>query len=155
MFSDASLNVQEFHAFFNGIIRTAPTRITGKELELRKNLIREEYEELMEALDGDDLRQVYKEAADLLYVLYGLDAHIGGRLDDVFAEVHRANMDKLWDCDKCDGTGLDESYGCSKCEAVGKVAVYREDGKVLKPDDYEKADLSFIPEDAPIEDALA
>ncbi len=119
--------VAEFHEFFNQPNRSELTVLSGSELELRKTLIREEYEELMEALDIGDAEHIYKEMADLLYVLYGLDCFMGGKLDAAFEEVAESNMSKLW---------LDPETG-----DVGPR--YREDGKVLKPPTYFKPDLSL------------
>jgi NTP pyrophosphatase (non-canonical NTP hydrolase) len=124
--------------------------------ELRKTLLKEEFKELIEELEAEkpDLQKIYKELADLLYVSYGLDVHIGGYLDEVAAEVHRSNMTKLWPCEACDGVG-EEPYGpvpriaiarpCKECNGTGKIVKRREDGKILKPPTYEKPDLSFLP----------
>ena len=107
----------------------------------------------MEALDGDDLAHTYKEAADLIYVIFGWDQHAGNLLQQVIAEVHRSNMTKLWPCDECAGTGHTdtpwlpptyESFGCEACHGTGKVAKYREDGKVLKPPTYEPPNITAI-----------
>ena len=107
--------------------------------ERRINLIYEEYEEVSEAIIHlEDTRlnltsssmeeakeELAKELADLLYVVYGTAEELGIPLQQVFTEVHKSNMSKVWP----DGT------------------VKRNDfGKVLKPDTYTKPDLSFIHE---------
>lgn len=115
--------LREFHETFDGEnhqLSTDARALEGDLLELRKTLLREEFEELMEALDEGDVAHAYKEAADLKYVLYGLDVHMGQRLDAVFEEVHKSNMSKVWD--------------------DGKVH-RREDGKILKPPTYVAPDL--------------
>ena len=66
-------------------------------------------------------RQVAKELADLLYVVYGAADSLGIPLDVAFREVHRSNMSKF---------GPD-----------GK-AIRRDDGKVLKGPNYSPADMS-------------
>jgi predicted HAD superfamily Cof-like phosphohydrolase len=117
--------VKEFHEKFDGVVRTTPTVLTGTELELRKNLLREEFEELMEALDnGDDIAHIYKEMADLAYVLWGLDLHMGSRLDDVVGEVHASNMSKVWE--------------------DGSIRYREGDRKVLKPPTYKPADVESV-----------
>lgn len=130
--SDPAHALREFHIFFRQepgtLVRFKPTMPTGAELELRKTLIREEFEELMEALDGDDVEHAYKELADLVYVCYGLDQHMGSKLSEVFDEVHRSNMSKVWP----DGT-----------------VQRRDDGKISKPDSYVKPDLSHILREEP------
>lgn len=153
---DPSEATREFHEFFKLPVRWQPTRLPEDELALRRKLIEEEYDELMEALDGDDLAHTYKEAADLIYVVFGWDQHAGNLLQQVFAEVHRSNMTKLWPCEACDGKGWigtcypengSEPWGgmsCGVCHASGKVVKYREDGKVLKPPTYEPPNIAAI-----------
>lgn len=140
--------VREFHEFFDLAVSYEPRLLTGDELEFRKTLIREEYEELMEALDASDLAHQYKEAADLVYVLFGWDQHAGNMLAQVFAEVHRSNMTKLWDCDECTNGlanfGNGDVRDCPNCGGTGKFARYREDGKVLKPPTYAPPRLDHI-----------
>ena len=91
-------------------------------LELRKTLVREETEELCEALDLRDEENIIKEAADLLYVtvgtLVGLRGY--GAVEEAFKAVHESNMSKL---------GPD-----------GKP-VYREDGKIIKGPNYKAPDM--------------
>lgn len=136
--SDAYDFLHEFHDFYG---HDDP----ALGLELRKELIREEFQELIEALEeGDDLRSVYKELADLIYVCYGLDVHLGGYLDSALFEVHAANMTKLWPCE-CEDTGLP----CDTCSNTRLVVRRREDGKVLKPPSYCPPNLSFIPRKLP------
>jgi len=167
--TDPTELTREFHEFFKRPVRDQATLVTGDELRLRRTLIAEEYDELDYefALETEgDLRQQYKEAADLVYVIYGWDQHAGNLLSRVLEEVHRSNMTKLWPCDFCDGTGTATTgcmyretppytpmaavvMRCAMCNGTGKVAKYREDGKVLKPPTYEPPDLSFIPEEPP------
>jgi predicted HAD superfamily Cof-like phosphohydrolase len=91
--------------------------------ELRYELIREELEEMREALDSKDMVGIADALSDLLYVVYGAGHSFGINLDACFNEVHRSNMSKL---------GAD-----------GKP-IYREDGKVLKGPDYSEPDLKKI-----------
>lgn len=152
--SEAAEALAQFHEFFGFDDPATSPR-------LRLHLINEEYEELAEELRAAwtlgltyDKRKVYKEAADLLYVLYGLDVHLGGYLDRVFEEVHKSNMTKLWTCERCNGSGCDtipypdadkkSCQCCRECKGEGKVIKLREDGKILKPPTYQPPDLSFI-----------
>lgn len=91
--------------------------------ELRYELIREELEELRQALDTRDLIGVADALTDLLYVVYGAGHSFGINLDKTFNEVHRSNMSKLG------------SEG---------QPIYREDGKVIKGPDYSPPNLSSI-----------
>lgn len=89
-------------------------------VDLRLSLIREEVDELAQAIQDRDLVGVADAIADILYVTYGAAGAFGMDADRLFAEVHRSNMSKL---------GPD-----------GKP-IYREDGKVMKPPTYSPPDL--------------
>lgn len=93
--------------------------------ELRIRLIEEESKEVANAIRNEDIQQVAKELADLLYVTYGTIRAFGlqDKMEKVFDEVHRSNMSKLDDDGK---------------------PIRREDGKVLKSKNYSPADLSDI-----------
>jgi predicted HAD superfamily Cof-like phosphohydrolase len=91
--------------------------------KLRLELIREEFKELTEASDANDIVAVADALADLLYVVHGAALEWGIPMDPCYKEVHRSNMTKVFP----DGT-------------VHK----REDGKVLKPPTYSPADLVTI-----------
>ena len=90
---------------------------------LRKKLIVEEYLEVVAAIEKEPDESVLKELADLVYVTYGYAATFGWDLDEAIRRVHASNMSKL---------GAD-----------GKP-IYRDDGKVLKSDNYKKPDLKDL-----------
>lgn len=115
--------VREFHEVFGHPIADKPQFVEGERLDLRLALIEEEYREVLEAIENDDLANFAKELADLIYVVNGFALEAGIDLDKVFAEVHRSNMSKL---------GAD-----------GKP-IYREDGKVLKGPNYSEADVESV-----------
>ncbi len=95
-------------------------------IELRIKLLQEEVAEYAEAARGGDLVEVLDALADIGYILAGTVINHGMQhvFDDAFAEVHRSNMAKLVD---------------------GKV-LRREDGKVMKPENWQPPNLSqFIP----------
>ena len=95
-------------------------------IELRIKLLQEEVAEYAEAARGGDLVEVLDALADIAYILAGTVINHGMQhvFDDAFAEVHRSNMAKLVD---------------------GKV-LRREDGKVMKPENWQPPNLSqFIP----------
>jgi len=100
---------------------------------MREELIREEYEEFMQA-SGQEFAEtnsidVLKELADLIYVAYGYAAFRGWDLDEAVRRVHKNNMER---CVWPDGT-------------IRK----REDGKVMKNPDAPKVDLSDLVEKIP------
>ena len=87
---------------------------------LRYDLIKEELEELKEALDNKDLLEVADALTDILYVTYGAGHALGINLDKCFEEVQQSNMSKL--------------------DKNGKP-IYNEAGKVMKGPKYFKPDL--------------
>jgi predicted HAD superfamily Cof-like phosphohydrolase len=88
--------VRQFHRLFGYDVNDGPTKRTMQEQDFRYSLIREEYMELRAELQHvyPDVAAVAHEAADLMYVLYGLACELGFDLDACFREVHRANMSK-------------------------------------------------------------
>jgi len=79
-------------------------KVPGIEVRaLRNELIREEALELREALFKQSLPDVADALADILYVVYGTAVACGissGAMDEIFAEVHRANLAKFWTADE-------------------------------------------------------
>ena len=93
----------------------------AKTNKLRIDLIKEELEELTEAMQDKNLLEVADALTDILYVTYGAGHAFGIDLDKCFEEVQNSNMSKL---------GKD-----------GKP-IFNEAGKVMKGPDYFKPDLS-------------
>ena len=115
--------VGTFMKTFGQEVKTKPSLSTDKINKLRIDLIKEELEELKEAMNNKDLLEVADALTDILYVTYGAGHAFGINLDKCFDEVQKSNMSKL---------GKD-----------GKP-IYNEDGKVMKGPDYFKPDLSKI-----------
>lgn len=126
---DAQAMVEAFHRLFDIVANPVPTAVGDDTRQLRIRLIQEEFNELREALESDDLTSVAKELADLLYVVYGTAVSYGIDMDPVFREVHRSNMSK-----------------------VGGYK--REDGKWVKPATYSPALIGPILEDLRAEGKL-
>jgi predicted HAD superfamily Cof-like phosphohydrolase len=118
--------VEDFHKAFKIENNYAPTLDLSKEdILLRYKLMREENEEYLEAAENGDLVEVADALGDMLYILCGtiLKHGMQDKIAEVFQEIQRSNMSKL---DK-DGN-----------------PIYREDGKVLKSDQYFKPDIKTI-----------
>jgi len=113
--------VKTFMQTFGQDIKSSPAFSTDKINDLRYNLIKEELDELKQALDNKDLLEVADALTDILYVTYGAGHAFGIDLDKCFDEVQNSNMSKL---------GSD-----------GKP-IYNDAGKVMKGPDYFKPDLS-------------
>ena len=92
-----------------------------KIVTLRYDLILEELNELREAIDQKDLKEVADALTDILYVTYGAGHAFGINLDKCFEEVQNSNMSKLGDDGK---------------------PIYNDQGKVMKGPKYFKPDLS-------------
>ena len=113
--------VGTFMKTFGQEVKTNPSFSTDKINKLRIDLIREELNELSEAMKNKDLLEVADALTDILYVTYGAGHAFGINLDKCFEEVQNSNMSKL-----------DEN---------GKP-IYNESGKVMKGPNYFKPDLS-------------
>ena len=120
--NEAQKMVQEFHEQFDIHIATTPSVPNEATQTLRNRLIQEEFEEVQEAMQSQDLPAMAKELADLLYVVYGTAVSLGIDMEPVFKEVHRSNMSK-----------------------VGGYK--REDGKWVKPPTYSPANTLPIIEE--------
>ena len=94
---------------------------------MRTRLLTEEFEEYLSGDKREDIVNVAVELADIIYVAYGTAISYGIPLDRVLAEVHSANMAKL-----------DENG----------EPIRREDGKVLKSEGWQPADIEAILIDA-------
>ena len=113
--------VKTFMETFGQEVKTSPSFSTDKINSLRYDLIKEELEELKEAMENKDLLEVADALTDILYVTYGAGHAFGIDLDKCFEEVQNSNMSKL-----------DED---------GKP-IYNEFGKVMKGPKYFKPDLT-------------
>jgi len=92
-----------------------------KIIKLRYNLIKEELEELKEAIEQKNIIEIADALTDILYVTYGAGHAFGINLDKCFNEVQESNMSKL---------GEDQK------------PIYNENGKVMKGPNYFKPNLN-------------
>jgi len=113
--------VKEFHDKFKVPYKTTP-EIPRHRASLRVRLLKEEIKELQSAILENDVVEVLDALVDIEYVLKGTILEFGMQniFDKAFAEVHNSNLSKL-----------DENG----------EPILREDGKVLKGDNYFKPNL--------------
>ncbi len=90
-------------------VREFPTDIPVEELELHLNLIREEFDELVQAAGCSftengfqkntqtDLVECADALGDLLYVVYGMCNALGIDIGECYREIQRSNMTKFRD----------------------------------------------------------
>ena len=112
--------VGDFMKTFGQEVKDKPSFSTDKINKLRLDLIKEELNELTEAMNNKDLLEVADALTDILYVTYGAGHAFGIDLDKCFEEVQNSNMSKLDDNGK---------------------PIYNEHGKVMKGPNYFKPDL--------------
>ena len=110
-----------FMKTFGQEVKDKPAFSTDKINKLRIDLIKEELEELTDAIKKNDLLEVADALTDILYVTYGAGHAFGIDLDKCFEEVQNSNMSKL------DKNGR---------------PIYNDAGKVMKGPNYFKPDLS-------------
>jgi predicted HAD superfamily Cof-like phosphohydrolase len=113
--------VKTFMEIFGQEVKIKPSFSTDKINSLRYDLIKEELEELKEAMENKDLLEVADALTDILYVTYGAGHAFGIDLDKCFEEVQSSNMSKLGEDGK---------------------PIFNESGKVMKGPKYYKPDLT-------------
>jgi predicted HAD superfamily Cof-like phosphohydrolase len=111
--------VREFRQRFNLPMDGCKTM---QDCILHERLIQEELDEMKNA---DDLIELSDAIIDQIYLLFGYAIHLGidDKLEAMFDEVHASNMSKLDRFNK---------------------PIYREDGKVLKGENYFRPNLKKI-----------
>ena len=80
---------------FGQEVKSKPSFSNDKINKLRIDLIKEELDELKEAMNNKDLLEVADALTDILYVTYGAGHAFGINLDECFEEVQNSNMSKL------------------------------------------------------------
>ena len=89
-------------------------------IKLRYDLIKEELNELQNAIKTKNLKEIADALTDILYVTYGAGHAYGIDLDKCFKEVQKSNMSKLGEDGK---------------------PIYNEKGKVMKGSKYFEPNL--------------
>jgi predicted HAD superfamily Cof-like phosphohydrolase len=102
-----------------------PVLIDANRTLLRFNLMAEENQEYLDAVNDNDVVGIADALGDMLYILLGtaLEHGLHNHLDKVFNEIHRSNMSKMGEDGK---------------------PIRREDGKILKGKNYFKPNLKKI-----------
>ena len=115
--------VRDFMTSFDEEIKKKPDWPEEDVINLRIELIDEEFKELKEAVYSNDgtITDVADALSDILYVTYGMAHSFGINIDECFREVHVSNMSKLGEDGK---------------------PIYREDGKVIKGPNYSPPNLT-------------
>ena len=114
------LKVKEFMKTFGQEVLSKPALPENKIIKLRLDLIKEELNELEDAIKNKNLVEIADALTDILYVTYGAGHAFGINLDSCFDEVQNSNMSKL---------------------DVNGNPIYNENGKVLKGPNYFEPNL--------------
>lgn len=115
--------VKKFHEIYDCHIGDQATFPSDDERVLRKNLLREEFDEYLAAEADNNLVEVADALGDMLYIIYGTAVSYGLPINEIFDEIHNSNLSKL------DENGL---------------PIRRDDGKILKGPNYFRPDIASI-----------
>lgn len=97
--------------------------LDSRQALLYRNLICEEFTELMKAVEEHDMVEIADACADLKWVIEGLEHTLNLPNQEIWNEVARSNL--------------------SKISPSGKV-IKREDGKILKPLGWTPPDIKQV-----------
>lgn len=116
--------IEQLKEWCSAIDVPVPDKITAlndERMTLRFALMEEENLEYMRAKSYTEIADAL---GDMLYVLVGtiLEHGLHNKIEEVFSEIHRSNMTKAVD---------------------GKI-IRRHDGKIMKPETYEKPNIEAI-----------
>ena len=114
-------SVKKFMKTFGQEVKEKAEFPSDKVTSLRYDLIKEELEELGDAIRKKDIKEVADALTDILYVTYGAGHAFGINLDKCFAEVQSSNMSKLGEDGK---------------------PIFNDKGKVMKGPNYFKPNLN-------------
>lgn len=118
--------VKLFHATYGlGISEDMKADLGTQKNNLRYELMKEENEEYLDAVQNNDIVEIADALGDMLYILCGtiLEHGLQHKIEAVFDEIQRSNMSKLGEDGK---------------------PIYREDGKVMKGPNYFKPNFEAI-----------
>ena len=118
--------VKLFHTTYGlGVSEEMKADLGTQKNKLRFELMKEENEEYLEAVQNNDLVEIADALGDMLYILCGtiLEHGLQHKIEAVFDEIQRSNMSKLGEDGK---------------------PIYREDGKVMKGPNYFKPNFEAI-----------
>ena len=113
-------DVRIFMQTFGQEVKIKPKFPKEKIVKLRYDLIKEELNELQNAIKTKNLKETADALTDILYVTYGAGHAYGIDLDKCFSEVQKSNMSKLGEDGK---------------------PIYNKKGKVMKGSKYFEPNL--------------
>jgi predicted HAD superfamily Cof-like phosphohydrolase len=120
-------DVALFHQVTDTPIALEPSFPHHDRLRLRHDLVAEEVDECLTALESKDMVEVADGIIDSIYVLIGMGLELGLPLEALWNEVQRSNMAKA----------IEQPDGTMK-------VVKRADQKVLKPAGWTPPDIAGV-----------
>lgn len=146
---DALNQVADFHRTFRHPIESEPIIPAMERCRLRVALLREELQELEDAIAANDLVEVADALCDIQYVLSGavLEFGLGDKFRKLFDEVQRSNMSKTCATEaEAEATAEHYRQKGTKCyiqKSGEHWLVYRDgDNKTLKSINYSPANIA-------------
>lgn len=115
-------DVAEFHDTARITRRFSPYLPGPDERELRIRLLREEFEEYLKAEEYGDIIEIADGLIDMIYIAVGTGLTYGLPMVPLWNEVQRSNMAKF----------------------PNGVAMFRRDGKILKPEGWEPPKIATV-----------
>jgi predicted HAD superfamily Cof-like phosphohydrolase len=115
--------VKEFYEKFDQPSQDRPIFVKLERRKFRMKLLEDAYHDYRYAERGNDLTKVSVALADMLYAIGGTALEYGLPLDKIFLEVHKSNLTRL--------------------DANGDPVI-REDGKIMKGEQYRRPDIVRI-----------
>lgn len=106
MNSDWYADILDFHTQAKHRIEPFPRIPPDNVQRLRRKLIREEVNELLDGIDDNDLVKIADGGADAIVVILGTMVPYGIDLRPVWNEVHRTNLAKAGGKKRADGKSL-------------------------------------------------
>lgn len=151
--------VHEFHEVFGHPHDRVVQLPSKEEGELRVNMIAEELEELKEAIERNDIVEIFDALGDIAYLAVGGFELVGGKeFKTVMAVIHESNMSKLCSDEQEAQRIIDETTTeegpvydydvITEGSYRGKARLYYasgpKKGKVAKSPSYHKPNLNYL-----------
>ena len=114
MINEEFEKVKDFHRMFNHRVKETPVFLPEEQVKNRVEFMREEIQEF---IDSENVYDQTDAMIDLIYFALGTLVEMGVKPKEIFDIVHNANMTKVW--------------------ADGKVRYREDNGKVIKPPEWE------------------
>lgn len=99
-------DILDFHKQAKHHIEPFPRPPSDRVQRLRRKLIREEVNELLDGIDNNDLPEIADGCADAIVVIIGTAVSYGIDLRPIWDAVHKTNMAKIGGGKRADGKSL-------------------------------------------------